>query len=60
MGVTAGANIGEPIMAVGARHYGRIRREALDWLGQVEIPLDRVDDLPGAFSGGMQQRLGAS
>lgn len=57
MGVTAGANVGERLMAVGARHYGRIRREALDWLGQVEIPQDRVDDLPGSFSGGMQQRL---
>jgi putative phosphonate transport system ATP-binding protein len=44
-------------MAVGARHYGRIRQEALDWLGQVEISQDRVDDLPGSFSGGMQQRL---
>ncbi len=57
MGVTAGANVGERLMAVGARHYGRIRREALDWLGQVEIPSNRVDDLPGTFSGGMQQRL---
>ena len=57
MGVTAGANVGERLMAVGAQHYGRIRQEALDWLGQVEIPRDRVDDLPGLFSGGMQQRL---
>ena len=57
MGVSAGANVGERIMAVGARHYGRIRSEALDWLTQVEIPRERVDDLPGTFSGGMQQRL---
>jgi len=57
MGVSAGANVGERIMAVGARHYGRIRGEALDWLTQVEIPRERVDDLPGTFSGGMQQRL---
>ena len=57
MGVTAGANVGERLMAVGARHYGRIRREALDWLGQVEIAQDRVDELPGSFSRGMQQRL---
>ena len=57
MAVTAGANVGERLMAVGARHYGRIRREALDWLGQVEIARDRIDDLPGTFSGGMQQRL---
>ena len=57
MGVSAGANVGERIMAVGARHYGRIRSEALGWLTQVEIPRERVDDLPGTFSGGMQQRL---
>jgi putative phosphonate transport system ATP-binding protein len=57
MGVTAGANVGERLMALGARHYGAIRAAALDWLGQVEIDRDRVDDLPEAFSGGMQQRL---
>ena len=57
MGVTAGANVGERLMALGHRHYGQIRETALDWLGQVEIDRDRVDDLPGTFSGGMQQRL---
>src|SRR5215469_10745632 len=46
MGVSAGANIGEPIMAVGARHYGQIRGQALDWFTQVEIPRERIDDLP--------------
>jgi putative phosphonate transport system ATP-binding protein len=57
MGVSAGANVGERLMAVGARHYGRIRGSALDWLGRVEIEADRIDDRPAAFSGGMQQRL---
>jgi putative phosphonate transport system ATP-binding protein len=57
LGVSAGANIGERLMAVGARHYGRIRGEALDWMTKVEIDIDRVDDRPGTFSGGMQQRL---
>jgi putative phosphonate transport system ATP-binding protein len=57
MGVTAGANVGERLMALGARHYGAIREAALDWLGQVEIDGDRVDDMPETFSGGMQQRL---
>jgi len=57
MGVSAGANVGERLMAVGARHYGRIRGEALDWLGRVEIAADRIDDEPGSFSGGMRQRL---
>jgi putative phosphonate transport system ATP-binding protein len=57
MGVSAGANIGERLMAVGARHYGQIRSTAQDWLGRVEINTDRTDDLPRTFSGGMQQRL---
>jgi len=57
MAVSAGANVGERIMAVGARHYGQIRDQALDWLTQVEIPRERIDDLPGTFSGGMQERL---
>ncbi len=57
MGVSAGGNVGERLMAVGARHYGDIRGAALDWLGRVEIARDRIDDRPTAFSGGMQQRL---
>jgi putative phosphonate transport system ATP-binding protein len=57
MGVTAGANVGERLMALGARHYGDLRQSALDWLGQVEIDADRIDDMPETFSGGMQQRL---
>jgi putative phosphonate transport system ATP-binding protein len=57
MGVTAGGNVGERLMAVGARHYGDIRARATDWLGRVEIAAERIDDRPSAFSGGMQQRL---
>ncbi|MBK4771121.1 MAG: phosphonate C-P lyase system protein PhnK [Pantoea sp. Morm] len=55
--VTAGGNIGERLMAIGQRHYGDIRNEALRWLQDVEIPANRIDDLPTTFSGGMQQRL---
>lgn len=57
MGVSAGGNVGERLMAVGARHYGQIRAQAVDWLDRVEIAADRVDDRPSTFSGGMQQRL---
>src|SRR5688572_32646148 len=57
MTVSAGANVGERLMAVGDRHYGHIRDTALDWLGRVEIAADRIDDQPRAFSGGMRQRL---
>jgi putative phosphonate transport system ATP-binding protein len=57
MGVSAGANIGERLMAQGVRHYGELRTAGLDWLSQVEIDPARIDDLPRTFSGGMQQRL---
>ena len=55
--VSAGGNIGERLMATGARHYGDIRATAQKWLEEVEIPANRIDDLPTTFSGGMQQRL---
>ena len=57
MNVTAGGNVGERLMAQGARHYGNIRAQSIEWLTQVEIDADRVDDLPRTFSGGMLQRL---
>jgi len=57
MNISAGGNVGERLMAVGARHYDGIRNKAEDWLGRVEIEVDRMDDRPSAFSGGMQQRL---
>jgi putative phosphonate transport system ATP-binding protein len=57
MNVTAGGNVGERLMAQGGRHYGDIRQQAIEWLTQVEIDADRVDDMPRTFSGGMLQRL---
>ena len=57
MTVSAGANVGERLMAVGERHYGRIRETALGWLERVEVAADRIDDDPRSFSGGMRQRL---
>lgn len=57
MRVSAGGNVGERLMAIGARHYGDIRHAAEDWLERVEIDTDRMDDRPAQFSGGMQQRL---
>ncbi|WP_148717082.1 phosphonate C-P lyase system protein PhnK [Chitinolyticbacter meiyuanensis] len=57
MNVSAGANIGERLMAAGARHYGDIRTIAADWMARVELDPARIDELPARFSGGMQQRL---
>ncbi|MEQ9921125.1 phosphonate C-P lyase system protein PhnK [Pectobacterium brasiliense] len=55
--VSAGGNIGERLMAIGNRHYGDIRSKAAQWMENVELPENRLDDLPTTFSGGMQQRL---
>ena len=57
MDVSAGANIGERLMALGERHYGRLRATAAEWLERVEIDPARIDDTPRTFSGGMRQRL---
>ena len=57
MSVSAGGNIGERLMNVGARHYGNIRQNASSWMDRVELSTGRIDDRPATFSGGMQQRL---
>lgn len=57
MRVSAGANIAERMIAVGARNYGKIRCAAEDWMGRVELDPERLDHQPKTFSGGMQQRL---
>jgi putative phosphonate transport system ATP-binding protein len=57
MNVSAGANIGERLMAVGERNYSKIRDKGLRWMKDVELDVSRVDDKPSTYSGGMQQRL---
>jgi putative phosphonate transport system ATP-binding protein len=57
MGISAGGNVGERLMAVGWRNYVAIRSSATDWLGRVEIEESRIDDTPRTYSGGMRQRL---
>jgi putative phosphonate transport system ATP-binding protein len=57
MNVSAGANVGERLMALGERHYGRLRGAAMDWLARVEMDAERIDESPQTFSGGMRQRL---
>jgi putative phosphonate transport system ATP-binding protein len=56
-GVSAGGNVGERLMELGARNYAEIRARARDWLARLEIDPARIDDQPHEFSGGMQQRL---
>lgn len=57
MRVSAGANVAEPLMNLGDRHYGNMREQTVDWLSRVELELERIDDNPRTFSGGMQQRI---
>ena len=57
MRVSGGANVAEPLMMNGARHYGDMRALTLDWFDRVELDQARIDNKPRTFSGGMQQRL---
>ena len=55
--LSAGGNIAERLTAAGWRHFGRIRARAAELLERVEVPLERMDDPVGTFSGGMRQRV---
>ncbi len=55
--VTAGGNIAERLLAAGWRNVGSMRARAGELLERTEVSLDRMDDLPRYFSGGMQQRV---
>ncbi len=57
MNVSGGANIAERLMALDQRHYGKLRATGQQWLQDVDLDPDRIDDKPTTFSGGMQQRL---
>jgi alpha-D-ribose 1-methylphosphonate 5-phosphate C-P lyase len=55
--VSAGGNIAERLTAAGWRGYHDIRGRAAELLERVEVPLSRMDDSVGTFSGGMRQRV---
>lgn len=57
MRVSGGANVAEPLMNLGRRHYGDMRQASMNWLNRVELDLGRIDDKPRTYSGGMQQRV---
>ncbi len=56
-GFSSGGNIAEKLIMSGNMHVGRIRERASDLLEKTEVPIKRMDDRPGTFSGGMQQRV---
>jgi putative phosphonate transport system ATP-binding protein len=57
MNVSAGANVGERLMALGERRFDTLRDQGRQWMSAVELDAERIDDSPRAFSGGMRQRL---
>ncbi len=56
-GITAGGNVADRLLAANWRHVSEIRSRASGLLERMEIPNTRMDDMPGDFSGGMQQRV---
>ena len=57
LNISAGGNIAERLLNVRVRSVAEIRERAGYLLGRTEVPLDRMDDVPAHFSGGMQQRV---
>ncbi|GAA5018654.1 alpha-D-ribose 1-methylphosphonate 5-phosphate C-P-lyase PhnJ [Actinopolymorpha pittospori] len=55
--ISAGGNIADALIAAGWRSYHQIRQRAAELLDRVEVPLSRMDDVVGQFSGGMRQRV---
>lgn len=54
---SAGGNIAEKLIMAGNFHVGHMRQRARHLLEQTEVPAQRMDSTPRAFSGGMQQRV---
>jgi putative phosphonate transport system ATP-binding protein len=55
--ITAGGNIAEKLIMANYFHVGQIRKRASYLLDRTEVPIDRMDETPRQFSGGMQQRV---
>ncbi|MFC4232519.1 ATP-binding cassette domain-containing protein [Parasediminibacterium paludis] len=54
---SSGGNIAEKLIMGGNYHVASIRTRAKDLLTKTEVPVQRMDDKPASFSGGMQQRV---
>jgi putative phosphonate transport system ATP-binding protein len=57
MNVSSGGNIAERLLGAGWRNIGKMRGRSAELLEKTEIPLERMDEPPKNFSGGMQQRV---
>ncbi len=56
-GFSSGGNIAEKLIMSGNMHVGKIRERSSELLNKTEVPVQRIYDRPGTFSGGMQQRV---
>jgi len=57
MQVSSGGNIAERLLGAGWRNIGAMRKRSAELLERTEIPVERMDEPPKNFSGGMQQRV---
>ena len=57
MNYSSGGNVAQKLIAAGRRNVGAMRERTHELLDHMEIPLNRVKEPPGNFSGGMQQRV---
>jgi putative phosphonate transport system ATP-binding protein len=57
MSATSSGNVAERLIMAGERSFAALRAAARTSLAASEFPLDRMDDMPGTLSGGMQQRV---
>ena len=57
MNYSSGGNVAHKLIAAGHRNVAAMRARTRELLNHMEIPLNRVKESPGNFSGGMQQRV---
>jgi putative phosphonate transport system ATP-binding protein len=55
--VSGEGNVAERMLVAGNTHFGQIQTKVRSLLQRVELPPSRYKDFPGAYSGGMQQRV---
>jgi len=57
MDISSGGNIAERLIMANWRNIAMMRDRASELLEKTEIPVERMDEPPRNFSGGMQQRV---
>jgi putative phosphonate transport system ATP-binding protein len=54
---SGGGNVAEKLLAADWRRYERIRDRVRELFEETEVPVERMDDATGTYSGGMQRRV---